>query len=74
MLICELILLFLQFSAPQGITTIPAHTVVSVAPSEHIRWSLAKTIALPALETLLPILMDPQILCSAKVSAIHKEL
>lgn len=73
MLICELILLSLQFSAPQGITTIPAPTVAFVAQLEPIRWSLAKTTALPALETLLLILTDPQTLCSAKVSAIHKK-
>lgn len=73
-LISELILLSLQFSAPQGITTIPAPTVAFVVPLEPIRWSLAKTTALPALETLLLILMDPQTLCSAKVSAIHKNV
>lgn len=65
-------MLSLQFSAPQGITTIPAPTVVSVAPLEPIRWSLAKTTASPALETLPLILTDPQTLCSAKVSKIHK--
>lgn len=74
MLISELILLSLQFSAPQGITTIPAPTVAFVVPLELIRWSLAKTTALPALETLLLILMDPQTLCSAKVSANYKKV
>lgn len=50
----------LKFSAPLGITTIPAPIVVSVAQLELIRWSLAKTTALPVLETLPLILMDPQ--------------
>ncbi|XP_067298806.1 signal peptide, CUB and EGF-like domain-containing protein 2 isoform X6 [Pseudorasbora parva] len=61
-----------KFSAPQGITTIPAPTAASVAPLEPIRWSLAKTTALPALETLPLILMDPQTLCSAKTDTVEE--
>lgn len=48
----------LKSSALQVITTTLAPIAVSVVLLEPIKWSLAKTIALPALEALPLILMD----------------
>ncbi|XP_057185549.1 signal peptide, CUB and EGF-like domain-containing protein 2 isoform X2 [Triplophysa rosa] len=50
----------MKSSAPQDITTTLAPIDVSVAPLEPIRWSLVRTIALHALETLPLILMAQQ--------------